>query len=563
LLLGPFQRIVGSITRDPLRLIDLATGDVRALGGDSFAVISDDGRTVVFRDNWDLYAVDLATSAVTLVSRSSAGVAGNRIDEFPSISADGRFVAFQSNSDNLVPGNYQGQYNVFVHDRQTGETTRVSVDTGGGSPEGDSYSPSISADGRVVAFQSSAYDIVPDDTNDAEDVFAATRVPLQPDLTIKRLPSDTSHVGDDVYNTTGAKQTKARRVLQGTKATYLFGLWNDDWATRSFRLRGPAAASGWTVKYFVQGQGEQTSAFTGDGYTVVDLAPWRAVYGWCDVTALPTDGAGAQQTVLVTATSVADASKVDAVKAVTTRRNLGPDLQIRTPSETVYTGDNVYSRNGTNQTKARTKPPGVKAVYHWALQNDDKQARSFTLTGPAASPGWTVRYYLQHQGEQTAAFTGAGYTVTGLAPGASVYGWVNVTPLASEGSPTQDVLVTAVSKLDAAKKDSVRMTTTRSGAAGSPALAGLTAVPTRAGAQVSFTLAAAADVEARVLNMAGRPVRTLCQGRDCAAGANTLLWNATSDAGLRVPSGAYLVEVVARTPDGSQARAVTTVRLSR
>ena len=98
---------------------------------------------------------------------------------------------------------------------------------------------------------------------------------------------------------------------------------------------------------------------------------------------------------------------------------------------------------------------------------------------------------------------------------------------------------------------------------GTVGVAGLVAVPTAIGAEVMFTLTAAADVEARVLNLAGRPVGTICRSRACEAGANTLMWSGRSDAGLRAPAGRYLIEVTARGDDGEQARAVAPVSLSR
>ena len=94
-------------------------------------------------------------------------------------------------------------------------------------------------------------------------------------------------------------------------------------------------------------------------------------------------------------------------------------------------------------------------------------------------------------------------------------------------------------------------------------VAGLVGAPTRAGAQMTFSLSGPAAVDARVLNLAGRPVKTLCCAMDCHAGANTLLWNAQSATGLPVPSGVYLVEVIARGAAGSQARAIATVRVGR
>lgn len=95
------------------------------------------------------------------------------------------------------------------------------------------------------------------------------------------------------------------------------------------------------------------------------------------------------------------------------------------------------------------------------------------------------------------------------------------------------------------------------------ALSGLTGTPTAAGAQITFSLSAPARVQARVMNVAGRPVRALCAARDCETGANTLLWNAQSDAGLPVPNGTYLVELLAQGEDGGQARALAPVRVAR
>ena len=92
-------------------------------------------------------------------------------------------------------------------------------------------------------------------------------------------------------------------------------------------------------------------------------------------------------------------------------------------------------------------------------------------------------------------------------------------------------------------------------------VSGLTALPTAAGAQVTFALAGPATVEARVMNLAGRPVKTLCRAKELQAGGNTLLWDATSDNGLAAPGGVYLVEVLARGEDGGQARALGQVRV--
>lgn len=94
-------------------------------------------------------------------------------------------------------------------------------------------------------------------------------------------------------------------------------------------------------------------------------------------------------------------------------------------------------------------------------------------------------------------------------------------------------------------------------------ISSLAVVPTRQGAQVTFRLRSSAQVSARVLNIAGRPVKTLCQAKECDAGTNALLWDAQSDQGLPVPNGTYLVEVTARAEDGPQVRGLARVGVGR
>jgi hypothetical protein len=85
-------------------------------------------------------------------------------------------VAFYSEAANLVSGDTNGSADIFVHDRQTGATTRVSVDSAGNQGNSHSYYPAISADGRYVAFSSDASNLVLGDTNGIRDVFVHDRL---------------------------------------------------------------------------------------------------------------------------------------------------------------------------------------------------------------------------------------------------------------------------------------------------------------------------------------------------------------------------------------------------
>jgi hypothetical protein len=162
-----------------------ATGNADATA----SAISADGRYVAFVSTasdfrlidrngvQDVFVRDVLTGTTTLVSVNAAGTdGGNAISDRPSISADGRYVAFHSYASDLVTGGVDtnGTYDVFVRDLVSGTTTLVSRNSGGtASGNGSSFNASISADGRYVAFESYASDLVGGgiDTNGTYDVF--------------------------------------------------------------------------------------------------------------------------------------------------------------------------------------------------------------------------------------------------------------------------------------------------------------------------------------------------------------------------------------------------------
>ena len=123
----------------------------------------------------DVFVRELRRDVTTRVSVSSSGREGNAASFFPSISANGRMVAFRSFATNLVPRDRNGVEDVFVHDRATGVTERVSVGQGGREAGAPSVTSSISADGSIVAFSSGASNLVPNDRNGARDVFVRDR----------------------------------------------------------------------------------------------------------------------------------------------------------------------------------------------------------------------------------------------------------------------------------------------------------------------------------------------------------------------------------------------------
>src|SRR6185503_12898920 len=168
-------------------LISIQNADVASGSGLSEdPVVSANGRFVAFESfsfnivpdgsngRKDIFHRDLQTGVTTLISLNISGTGGGNDDsQNPAISADGRYVAFESRANNLVANDNNTWSDVFVHDMQTGITTLVSVNSAGtGSGNHDSYKPTISANGGVVAFESFASNLSSIDTNNKLDVFA-------------------------------------------------------------------------------------------------------------------------------------------------------------------------------------------------------------------------------------------------------------------------------------------------------------------------------------------------------------------------------------------------------
>jgi Tol biopolymer transport system component len=112
-----------------------------------------------------------ATAETSLVSVTVDGTPAAGTSGRPSISADGRFVAFASTAPNLVRGDNNGVPDVFVRDRRTGVTTRVSVSSTGAEANGPSGNPSISGDGRYVVFESRATNLITDNPGKFQNIY--------------------------------------------------------------------------------------------------------------------------------------------------------------------------------------------------------------------------------------------------------------------------------------------------------------------------------------------------------------------------------------------------------
>jgi len=122
----------------------------------------------------DVFVVDVPSGNIDRVSLSTDGGQANDRSYSPSISADGRIVAFASFANNVVPDDTNGLLDVFLHRRDQKVTTRLSVGPDGAEGDGLSFAPVVSADGGIVVFSSEAGNLVPDDSNRTRDVFLAS-----------------------------------------------------------------------------------------------------------------------------------------------------------------------------------------------------------------------------------------------------------------------------------------------------------------------------------------------------------------------------------------------------
>lgn len=225
--------------RDRLRktthLASMAIGGDLPNGDCYRPTISGDGHTVAFlsdatnlveadrNDATDVFVFDLDTSTTTVASRSSRGVLGNDSSGemgAPSLSRDGRYVAFESDASNLVDGDSNVGMDVFVRDLLENRTVLASVNSADEQGDGDSGSPSISADGRFVAFDSSASNwpvVAGGSTGTGDDVYVRD---LRAGTTL-RVSVNSSGVRGDAGGDSPSISGDGRRVLFISQATNL------------------------------------------------------------------------------------------------------------------------------------------------------------------------------------------------------------------------------------------------------------------------------------------------------------------------------------------------------
>jgi len=181
---GTTAPAVTPVSTPPIERISVNSSGAEAVGGASYnSEISANGRYVVFEsggtnfvpgdtNGWtDIFVRDTLIGTTTRVSVDSSGSQANGSSDVPTISDDGRYIAFLSGASNLVIGDTNNWQDIFIRDTLTGTTTRVSVDSNGTQANSVSYTPKISANGRYVVFLSFATNLVGSDTNGWGQIF--------------------------------------------------------------------------------------------------------------------------------------------------------------------------------------------------------------------------------------------------------------------------------------------------------------------------------------------------------------------------------------------------------
>lgn len=169
------------------RLISITQSNIQGNGSSYKPSISANGRYAAFSSDAsnfaandtnnasDVFLYDIKTRIVTLISVNAEGTPGNGRSFDAHISGNGRFVIYSSNAGNLVEGDTNAEYDIFLYDRKKNTTQRISTNSLGEQANGNSFGPRISTKGRFIAYVSDAANLVDNDSNQLPDIFRFDR----------------------------------------------------------------------------------------------------------------------------------------------------------------------------------------------------------------------------------------------------------------------------------------------------------------------------------------------------------------------------------------------------
>lgn len=177
-----FDRDSQTMTR-----INLAPGGGQANERSDEVAISNDGWFMAFEsvasnlidvdtnDERDIFVWSRASNTIERVSIAHDGSEPDRLSDQPSLSADGRYVVFESNATNLVPDDTNSRRDIFLYDRELDQIERIDVAADGTQGDGSSEKPTVSADGRFVAFDSASMNLVSQTLDGTSNIFVKDR----------------------------------------------------------------------------------------------------------------------------------------------------------------------------------------------------------------------------------------------------------------------------------------------------------------------------------------------------------------------------------------------------
>ena len=234
----------------PIQLVSRDSAGAQSKGDSFSPTLSDDGRYVAFysyaptlvpgdtNEHEDIFVKDRQTGGIVMASVASDGTIGNGDSYKPVIAGAGRYVAFRSQASNLVAGDTNKHWDIFVRDMTLGATTRVSVSSNGDQANHDSLEADISDDGRYVVFRSNASNLVADDTNKRSDVFVHDRQSGQTARVSKPVSGESNG-----HSTSPAISGDGNWIVFESDATNLVS--GDTNGSRDiFRVPNPLAAGG-------------------------------------------------------------------------------------------------------------------------------------------------------------------------------------------------------------------------------------------------------------------------------------------------------------------------------
>ncbi|MDH5259066.1 MAG: hypothetical protein OEX07_13715, partial [Gammaproteobacteria bacterium] len=184
---GKTDVFLHDLTTGKSQLVSVTQSGVQGNAESTEAQISDDGNFVAFssasttltgintNNKRHIYVKNLSTQSLEIVSVNNAGEAGDQDSFSPSISGDGRYITFVSIANNFDSHSASGQYDIYLHDRQNGVTERISFGDTGVVSNSHSSLPSISADGRYISYMSLASNLASNDTDNTMDIFVYDR----------------------------------------------------------------------------------------------------------------------------------------------------------------------------------------------------------------------------------------------------------------------------------------------------------------------------------------------------------------------------------------------------